>query len=256
MQTYRTQELAVLTGVHPNTVRLYEKLQFITQANRKENGYRVFTELQVLQIRFARLALRCEVLHHGLRDQALCIIRLCAKLDFQGAMQAVDLYLSRIVEELVRARSAIGDVQAILGSKLQEQDFTLTRKQAAKRIGVTLDTLRNWELNGLIHTKRKQNGYRIYDGDDLRRLCIIRTLRLAGYSLMSILRLLNQLDEHAEPALEMILNTPSRSEDIISVCDRLVVSLEAASDDAKALRPLLREIMQASKPSTIPPDFG
>lgn len=256
MQTYRTQELAVLTGVHPNTVRLYEKLQFITQANRKENGYRVFTELQVLQIRFARLTLRSEVLHHGLRDQALCIIRLCAGLDFQGAMKAVDRYLSSIEEELVRARSAISDVQAILNSKHHERDFTLTRKQAATQIGVTLDTLRNWELNGLIHTKRKQNGYRIYDGDDLRRLCIIRTLRLAGYSLMSILRLLNQLDEDAEPALEMILNTPSCSEDIISVCDRLIVSLEAASDDAKSLRSLLPSMMQLSKPSTIPPDFG
>jgi DNA-binding transcriptional MerR regulator len=255
MQTYRTQELAVLTGVHPNTVRLYEKLQFITQANRKENGYRAFTELQVLQIRFAQLALRREVLHHGLRDQALYIIQLCAKLDFQEAIQAVDIYISSIEEELVRARSSISDVQAILNSKQHEQDFTFTRKQAAKRICVTLDTLRNWELKCLNHTERKQNGYRIYDGDDLRRLCTIRTLRLASYSLMSILRLLNQLDEHAEPALEMILNTPSRSEDIISVCDRLVVSLEAACDDAKALRPLLREIMQASKPS-IPPDFG
>ncbi|WP_334308079.1 hypothetical protein [Aminipila sp.] len=29
-----------------------------------------------------------------------------------------------------------------------------------------MDTLRNWELNGLIAVKRKQNRYRVYTAED------------------------------------------------------------------------------------------
>jgi DNA-binding transcriptional MerR regulator len=44
-------------------------------------------------------------------------------------------------------------------------------------------TLRNWELNGLMAIKRRENGYRIYTEEDLMRLKIIRSLRCANYSL-------------------------------------------------------------------------
>ena len=44
MITYKTAEVAAMTGIHPNTVRLYEKLKLIPKAERLSNGYRVFTE--------------------------------------------------------------------------------------------------------------------------------------------------------------------------------------------------------------------
>ena len=122
-------------------------------------------------------------------------------------------------------------------------------------MGLSIDTLRNWELNGLIQTKRSKNGYRIYDSEDLKRLSIIRTLRLANYSLMSILRLMNGLEDAGESELETNLNTPAPSEDIISVCDRLLISLEAAKADALQMEQLVLKIMHLIEPSTEPPDF-
>ena len=44
--TYSTSDVAKLIGIHPNTVRLYEDLGLITRTERKENGYRIFTDFQ------------------------------------------------------------------------------------------------------------------------------------------------------------------------------------------------------------------
>ena len=57
-----------------------------------------------------------------------------------------------------------------------------TRKEAAGILGVTIDTLRNWELNGLFSVRRMANGYRVYTEEDMQRLTIIRSLRCANYS--------------------------------------------------------------------------
>ncbi|MEA5069215.1 MAG: MerR family DNA-binding transcriptional regulator, partial [Christensenellaceae bacterium] len=42
MRIYRTAQVAGATGVHPNTVRLYERLGLIPEAHRQANGYRAF----------------------------------------------------------------------------------------------------------------------------------------------------------------------------------------------------------------------
>lgn len=69
----------------------------------------------------------------------------------------------------------------------------------------------------------------------MNRLKIIRSLRCANYSLSAILRMLNKLDgriHKSESDILNILNTPEAEEDIISVCDRLTVSLEKAIKNA------------------------
>ena len=58
LTTYTTSQIARFAGVHPNTIRLYERLGFITAPKRRPNGYRVFTELHVSQVRFVRAG-RC-----------------------------------------------------------------------------------------------------------------------------------------------------------------------------------------------------
>ena len=42
-RTYTTSRIASAVGIHPNTVRLYERIGFITAPERLANGYRVFT---------------------------------------------------------------------------------------------------------------------------------------------------------------------------------------------------------------------
>lgn len=100
---------------------------------------------------------------------------------------------------------------------------------------LTIDTLRNWELNGLLNVKRKENGYRIYNSEDIKRLKIISSLRCANYSLSAILRLLNNLDKNTNTNIKTILNTPNENEDIISACDKLLISLANAKKECKQI---------------------
>lgn len=240
MQTYRTSEVALKTQVHPNTVRLYEKLNFISKAKRSENGYRIFTDLHIYQMKLARLGLKTELLHHGLRNQVLSILRLSSDYNMYGALEAVKAYEHMLEEEILFARKAIESVESLFEGHSSYEPLMLKRKEASLHLGLTIDTLRNWELNGLITTKRTINGYRCYDEQDIQRLLVIRTLRSSNYSLMAILRSLNHLENDRTANVEKLLNTPSKNEDLISVCDQLLVSLSAAADDAKSMKQLLK----------------
>ena len=51
MKTYTTADVAKIIGIHPNTVRLYEQWGLIPPAERKPNGYRVFSDQHIEQLR-------------------------------------------------------------------------------------------------------------------------------------------------------------------------------------------------------------
>ena len=127
----------------------------------------------------------------------------------------------------------------------QNEDIFYKRSQAAKELGLTIDTIRNWEMNGLLTVKRKQNGYRVYNSNDMNRLKIIRSLRCANYSLSAILRMLKKLDNGMEKNNFLdILNTPEDDEDIISACDKLIISLDNAIKNANDVISIITEIKQ------------
>ena len=181
--TYSTSQTAEIIGIHPNTVRLYEELGLITPPERKSNGYRIFTDLHIHQFRIARLAFQVEVLQNGLRKQAVDIIKTAAQCDFFRGDCPVRKISEAGLPGKERAEEAIRIARDLIEEKNTASDtLSLTRKETADYLGVSIDTLRNWELNGLLEVKRKRNGYRIYTEEDIRRLKIIRSLRCADYS--------------------------------------------------------------------------
>lgn len=235
-RTYKTSEVAKIIGIHPNTVRLYEELGLIPKPERSQNGYRVFTDFHIEQFRLARMALKVEVLQNGLRKKAIDIIKTSATGNLEEAENITRSYLRQIEQEINNAKEAINIVQKLLSGKEQEIDkLYLTRKQTADYLQVTVDTLRNWEMNGLLTVKRKQNGYRVYVDEDIRRLKIIRSLRCANYSLAAILRMLNQLSHDPQTNIMMAINTPEQDDEIISVCDKLLTSLRYAEENAQTI---------------------
>lgn len=74
-KTYKTNEIAKIANVHPNTVRMYEDLGLISKPFRHENGYRIFREIHMEQLKLARTAFQIEVLQNGLRKKAVCIVK-------------------------------------------------------------------------------------------------------------------------------------------------------------------------------------
>lgn len=236
MKTYKTSDIAQIIGVHPNTVRLYEKFELIPKAERRENGYRVFTDFHVEQFKLARTAFEVEILQNGLRKKAVDIIKLSAKRKFEEASWLAEDYLQQIRKEKIDAEEAISIVREILSDceDINNKDkLCFTRKEAAEYLQVTIDTLRNWELNGLLTVRRMQNGYRIYTDNDIKRLKIIRSLRCANYSLSAILRMLSALSRDPETNLEMVIDTPQEDEDIVSACDKLLTSLTKGEKNIK-----------------------
>ena len=213
-------------------------------AERKPNGYRVFTDFHIEQLRLARIAFQIEVLQNGLRKKVVEIIKLSANRDFNKAIMFAEEYRNQIQREQRNAEESIGIAKQILSGKSVEQTLFLKRKEVSVYLDISMDTLRNWERNGLLQVKRKQNGYRAYTSDDIERLKMIRTLRLANYSLEAILRMLNALEHNPQVNIKQILNTPQADADIVSVCDRLIVSLNDAEENAEKMITILLEMKE------------
>lgn len=248
MNTYRTSEVARIIGIHPNTVRLYEELELIPKPERQRNGYRVFTDVHLEQFRLARTALEVEVLQNGLRKKAINIIKSSAAGNLEEAENITKSYLQQIETEQKNAEEAIKIVKQLLyGGKQEIDKLHLTRKETADYLQISIDALRNWELNGLLTVKRRQNGYRVYTSEDIRRLKIIRSLRCANYSLSAILRMLGELSYNPKTNIRKVIDTPKETDEIISVCDKLLTSLQHAEKNAQSILIHLKNMKKQSR---------
>lgn len=235
MNRYRTAEVAEIVGVHPNTVRLYEKLELIPKAERLPNGYRIFTDFHIEQFKLARLAFQIEVVQNGLRKKVTQMVKIAAKKDFNTALMLAQEYLTQVRQERANAEDAIEIVMQIFSHATEGNMLYLRRREVSDYLQISMDALRNWEINGLLTVKRKHNGYRVYTDEDIKRLKIIRALRCANYSLEAILRMLQQLSENPDTDIREVLNTPKDDADIITVCDKLIISLSAAEVNAEKI---------------------
>lgn len=242
MNTYKTSEVAEMIGIHPNTVRLYEKLELIPKAQRLSNGYRVFTDFHVAQLRLARIAFQIEVLQNGLRKKVVDIVKVSATGDFDSARRLTEEYLKQLRRERLQAEAAVNITERILSGERVENTHFMKRKEVSVYLGISMDTLRNWEMNGLLAVKRKENGYRVYTDEDLQRLTIIRTLRVANYSLEAILRMLSQLSKNPQADIRELLNTPDEEANIITACDKLISSLKEAVKNAQLMIEMLKDM--------------
>lgn len=242
METYKTSEIAQIIGIHPNTVRLYEELELISKPERQPNGYRVFTDIHVEQFRLARLAFQIEVLQSGLRKKIVRMVKTSAAGDYDTALKITEEYLRQVREEIANAEEAIAIVKQILDGRTEENIHAMKRKEVSDYLKISMDTLRNWEMNGLLTVRRRHNGYRVYTDEDIKRLKIIRSLRCANYSLEAILTMLVQLSKDPKTDIKKALDTPREDSEIIAVCDKLVTSLMAAECNAKKMILKLRDM--------------
>ena len=246
--TYRTIDLARVAGIHPNTVRLYEKIGFISPAPRAANGYRSYGEKHLQQIRICRCIFDHAWLGRELRSASLTVIRKSVAGDLNEALRSAREYLALIQDELSAARKtaailqkwAHGCIRAATGK-------TYTRGQIAELIGTTEEAVRNWERNALIRVPRiGPNRTRIYGEAELERLRVIRMLRQSGYSMSAIHSSLRQYDAGHSLGIIEALSTHETAEGTswIWVGDRWLESLEAARRGAETIVSLLAKTIE------------
>ncbi len=237
MKYYKTSELAKAVGIHPNTVRLYEQWGLLPPIPRNPKGYRLFTQTHLEQLHLARIALRCDFVAGDIRQSAIAIIKTAAADSLENALKNAYNHLELIKTERTKAEEALKLVEQWLHGPTTTEDTTPQRhiKHTAKLLGLTTDTLRNWELNNLIHVPRNpKNGYRQYGQNEINRLKIIRTLRVANYSIMAILRMMLHIDKGGKEKIQTILDTPTPEEDIVYATDKWISTLietEKNADD-------------------------
>ncbi len=121
------------------------------------------------------------------------VVKLSAVRKYDEAIDLTKKYIEIAENEIAYATEAAHIVNTLLESTNHEAETIMKRKEVSEALGITMDTLRNWEMNGLISIKRKENGYRVYNQEDLKQLKIIRSLRTANYSLSSIKRMMRSL---------------------------------------------------------------
>ena len=198
--------------------------------------------LRLGELRLARTAFVIEVLQSGLRKRIVEVVKLSAKGQYDNAIALTNVYIDIVRSEIANANEPVEITNAFLKGSFQEEGPLMKRKEVSDLLGITMDTLRNWEMNGLLKIKRKENGYRVYDYEDIKKLKIIRSLRCANYSLSSILRMMNVILQNESADIKQVLNTPNENEDIVSVCDKLIISLNAAEENAEKILIMISEM--------------
>ena len=229
--------------MHPNTVRLYERIGLLAPIPRTAGGYRSFSERDLAQMRIARLAaggpyvvpktLAVEAARHAALD------------DLDTALKLADRFGSLIAAEETTARRAAESLDGWASAPASAGDQRgLVISAAAERLGASTAALRDWERNGLIAVRRGPgNGYRRYTNADIDRLRVIRTLLRARYSAMSILRMMTHLDRGGREAPSTVIDAPRGDETVYSATDRWLSSLREAGVRGEKLLSALRGLM-------------
>ncbi len=238
MKTYSTSEIAGIIGIHPNTVMLYEQWGYIAPVERKENGYRVYTETHLEQIKLIRISLRSESIKSYMKFEVQNIIRSAAQGDLKKALELSREYLTHIQNEKNNELKVMKVIQEILNSdSLEEKNISLNRNGAGKLLGVSINVIVYWERNGLLEVPRSKNGYRVYGEDEIKLLRVIKALRQENYSTQCIGRMLKKLKTISK-GNNMFLSKETEESD-----DWLLSSLSVAECDVKELIDYIGELI-------------
>ncbi len=246
----RTSDIAKAIGAHPNTIRLYEQWGFLPPIPRSPSGYRLYTPYHLSLMRLAWTAL-----HESYPCKPLIVIAVkkAAVGDLGGALEQSYKFLAQVRAEQAQAEAAVEFMEHwAQGNTTDVTSEPLLIGQVAKRLGVTIDMLHNWERDGLLSVPRKpRNGYRVYGATEIGRIRVIRMLRQAGYSTMAILRMLLALDQGQSHDLRQMLDTPRPDEDVYTAADRWLSTLAASEQRALTVIGMIHDLMAMPQPKPL-----
>jgi DNA-binding transcriptional MerR regulator len=239
-----TSDLARAVGVHPNTVRKYADWGLIPPVERSPSGYRLYGPQHLVCLRLARTIYIAPYPGRGFRAAGSLVIQQAVAGDWSAALEKAREHLRLVQAERRQAETAANTLEhwARTMDIESEEDPRLTIGEVSKLLGVSLDVIRNAERNGLLTVPRNAyNNYRLFGKKEIERLRIIRMLSKAGYSHMSILRMMIELDKGNTRNLRQTLDTPRPDEDIFGAADRWLTTLHEQENMAHKVIRLIEE---------------
>jgi DNA-binding transcriptional MerR regulator len=243
---YKTSDLAKAVGMHTNTIRRYVDWGLLPPVERAPNGYRRFTSHHLDCLRLDRLVMKDRYPGRSIHQSGMLIIQSGVRDDWGGALELAYLHLGLVKSEMAHANAAVELLERwAQGSGADTTTRPLRIGETAKLLGVSNDVLRNWERNGLLEVPRLENNtYRLYGPQEISRLRVIRMLAKAGYSLMSILRMLLQLDHGEIRNLRQALDTPHPDEDVYMASDRWLSTLDSEEKRAREIIAFIESVIK------------
>ncbi|OCN05509.1 hypothetical protein A4S06_08640 [Erysipelotrichaceae bacterium MTC7] len=230
MKTYKTNELAKRFQIHANTVRLYERKHFISEAKRLKNGYRQFDEIHFWQLFICRKIFEFPYSNSRIRKSGIDTVYASGALKVELLDDKLSIYRSIILEELQKAQHANQLLLDWLNDHtIEEEMHYYTRKEIASILDTTKETVRNWERNDLVQTTLLEDPQqRYFDEEALKRCRIIYLLRQVGFSMHAIYQCLHALDTN-----DVSLNLSKK--DAFSAGDRWLIELKSLFNSIPSL---------------------
>ena len=114
--------------------------------------------------------------------------------------------------------------------------------------GLSHDTLRFYERQGLLHARRTDKGYRRYGPESAARLTLIRLAQGLGFSLAEIREVLAQMDALQDGALE--------AAQVAALLQGKLAQIDARLEDLRALRAQLAEQLAQVCPLRLQAEAG
>lgn len=243
---YKPIDLAHIYGVHPNTIRLYERLRYISPAERNENGYRIFTDLHILQVKVCRCIFGYPFTNRCIRNAGNEVMWASGKEQWISGMKCAQTYLEVVTHEYNLAKKTATALQNWIKPEKsylsQAKEGYISRKDVADMLGITIEAVRNWERNDLISScATGEYGEILYKETDLDRLNVIYMLRQAGYSIVAIHHSISMYDKGQIDMVLPALHEPEPNE-LISVGDRWQHELSKLLCAAKKIPPIFEEM--------------
>ena len=111
--SYRISQAATLSGVTPANIRFYENEKLLRSTVRGDNGYRLYSDGDVHQLRFIRA---CRALDMSLDEvRTLLELDLNSKADCATARGALDEHLAHVRTRLNELKALEKDLKALRG---------------------------------------------------------------------------------------------------------------------------------------------
>lgn len=196
MKVYRTSDVAKIIGVHNNTILAYEKSGYISNVERSKNGYRIYTDKHIEQIKLARLVLKNDTVKVYMIFKVREILKTIARNELDIALDLSKKFLLQIQVEKANEFILIKEIKELIKFHIDEnKKISLKRSEVSKEIGVSMDVIINWERNGLLEVPRNnKNNYRIYSEHEVILLKTIKLIRKENYSTQCIGKMIRKIE--------------------------------------------------------------
>ena len=124
-QGWTPKTMAATLGIHPNTIRMYERLGFIATPARRPNGYRVLTDVHLAQLRICRTIFGRPYANRAIRDAGTRLVQASAQCNLPACRQAAQAYGQAIREEIEKAEQTRVLLTAWLAQPPEAEGFPL-----------------------------------------------------------------------------------------------------------------------------------